>query len=199
MRRRLLAPTILLAAAVAACGSQAQSTLVGYKREPTPNVAVVTLPSVQADGAESDFSFHADPEGILLVYFGYTSCPDVCPTTLSDVGRTLDNLDAEESGRLEVAMVTVDPEVDTPDILVDYVRSFVPAAHAVRSTDTQRLGDLAEGFGASFGHGGDGIEHTGSLYAVNSEGDLVLTWPYGVTADDLESDIRQLLSDYELE
>jgi len=194
VNKRLLVVLMLVASALG-CGSQSRA-LVGYQRDPIPNVDVVALPSVETDGSETDFSFRADGDGLLLVYFGYTSCPDVCPTTLSDVRRVLDNLDSGDSGRIDVAMVTVDPEVDTPEVLVGYTRSFVADAHVVRTTDSDQLEKAAEQFGASFDKQGSDVQHTGALYGVDKDGNLLITWPYGVTADDLESDIRYLLDEH---
>jgi len=61
----------------------------------------------------------------LLVFFGFTSCPDVCPTTLSDISLWLEELGAD-GDLLVVALITVDPDRDTPDVLADYVSNFDP-------------------------------------------------------------------------
>ena len=89
----LLAPVVLLAAA---CGDDGdEAALRGIERLPIPDVSEPTLPDATADGA--DFSFVADDGEILLVYFGYTSCPDVCPTTLADVRTALREMPEEEA------------------------------------------------------------------------------------------------------
>ena len=72
------------------------------------------------------------------MYFGYTNCPDVCPTTMADLGAALDRLDDEDAARVDVAMVTVDPERDTA-VLADYVQSFVADAHAMATDDPAAL------------------------------------------------------------
>lgn len=195
---------MLLLAVPLACGDDPAPPLAGYERTPTPALGELTLPAVEpgagdvsADAdAERRFAFQADAGGLLLVYFGYTSCPDVCPTTLSDVRRALDGL-GDDAARVDLAMVTIDPEVDTPDILADYVRTFVPDAVALRTVDDGRLRTVAEAFGADYGKtevdGEAEVFHTASLYAVDAAGDLVLTWPFGTSASDLGADLAQLL------
>jgi protein SCO1/2 len=194
--RRLL--TVGVAAlALAACGGERE--LVGMTRDPEPQVDTVALPDVGADGAP--FEFRAPADGLLVVYFGYTNCPDICPTTMADLKVALDDL-GDDAERVEVAMVSVDPERDIP-VLADYIESFVPGAHAVASTDPAALRAVADPFGVSYdvrtGPTGDvQVGHSSNLFAVDDAGRLVLTWSVGggegtARADDLAADIRQLL------
>ena len=111
---------VVLAVAVAACGEPRE--LAGFVRTPAPSVATTSLPDV-ASGEQ--FDFVAPEDGLLLVYFGYTSCPDVCPTTLADVRTALGRL-GEDADRVELVMATVDPDRDTPERLAHYVRWFNP-------------------------------------------------------------------------
>ena len=77
----------------------------------------------------------------MLVYFGYTSCPDVCPTSLADLGAALDRLSPQERRRVQVGMVTVDPKRDTPKVLTTYLGHFFEGTttHAFRTTDPAEL------------------------------------------------------------
>ncbi|MFV0258071.1 MAG: SCO family protein [Acidimicrobiales bacterium] len=205
--------TVLLAAA--ACGSSSTPTTAGpetteaaaatevtayagYQREPIPSVAELGLPAVEADGSETPFLFRAQPDSLLLVYFGYTSCPDVCPTTLSDVRLAGEQLGAD-ADRVDLAMVTIDPEVDSPEVLVGYVRTFVPDAVALRTTDDARLRPVADRFGADYGKevvdGEAEVFHTASIYAVDDQGRLLMTWPFGIPPTDLATDLQRLLAD----
>ncbi len=184
---------------LASCGSDEPRPFAGFERTPTPVVAELTLPAVEADGAETPFDFVADEGHILVVYFGYTSCPDVCPTTLADLRRATDRNDVDGE-RVDLAMVTIDPTVDTPEVLTNYVRSFMPRATVIRTMDDERLRAVTDAFGADYGvlEGDDGesqVYHTGSLYAVDSSGGLLLTWPFGTSVDDLENDLSRLLSE----
>lgn len=181
----------------------AASGFAGVVRDPQPQVGDLTFPEVvdPGTGETSDFSFVApDPDGLLLVYFGYTSCPDVCPTTMADVKTALADL-GDDADRVSLAMVTVDPERDTGEVLDGYVRFFVPEnSHILRSEDFDQLHAVEDGFGArsdlvpkADGEGYD-VEHTGTLYAVDGDGTIVVEWPFGsVKGPQMASDMRQLL------
>jgi protein SCO1/2 len=135
-----------------------------------------------------------------LMYFGYTSCPDVCPTTMADVRSALEAL-GPDAERVSVAMATVDPERDTAEVLDGYLRFFVPErSHVLRTEDFGQLHEAEQVFGASSaltpeadGEGYD-VEHTGTLYVIDGEGRLVLEWPFGsVNFEQITDDLRQVL------
>ncbi|MEZ5260350.1 MAG: SCO family protein [Acidimicrobiales bacterium] len=130
----MAATLAVLTAVLAACGAERPDRLVGAVREPRPDVGQVTL----LEAGAGPFRFEAEPGHVLLTYFGYTSCPDVCPTTLADLKVVYEDLGAAAE-RVDLAMVTIDPEVDTAGLLTAYVRSFVPGAHAIVSTDDVAL------------------------------------------------------------
>ncbi len=189
---------LAVALSAAACGDDdgGSGALAGYVREPLPDVGALALP--EATNGGEPFGFRAPDGGLLLVYFGYTSCPDVCPTTLSDVRTALADLGEERSGDIELAMATVDPDRDVDQVLGGYVRSFVAGAHALRTTEDAELRRAAEGFGVEYDvtvtDGGEvEVVHTGSLYAVDDTGRLVVTWPFGTSVEDLTDDLDLLL------
>ncbi len=194
--RGVIAGSAVLAAVLAACGGDDRQ-LVGYVAEQPRQVDIAELPDVSDGGAP--FRFAAADDGLLLVYFGYTNCPDACPNTMGEVKRALEDM-GDDADRVDVAMVTVDPEGDT-DVLADYVRAFVPGAHAIATDDLGTLRRVASAFDASFGEvretasGTRVVDHSVLLYAVDDEGVLALTWPLGTDADDLAADIHQLLDD----
>jgi protein SCO1 len=174
----------------------------GYQREPLPEVGSLSLADATAEGAP--FELRAEPGGLLLVYFGYMNCPDYCPTTMSDVKLARARLDDPE--RVSVAMVTVDPDrdlvtdearCDDGAVLACYVRSFVPDAHALGSDDDAALAAAAAPFGVTYNVETSGdesiVSHSTSLYAVDDQGRLVLTWQFGTAIDDLAADIEALL------
>lgn len=176
-------------------GGCAQRELSGFVREPTPLVGEFGLPDVSRGGDR--FVFRADDGGLLLVYFGYTACPDVCPTTLADTRTALARL-GDEADRVDLAMATVDPGRDTDDVVTSYVQSFIPEGHALRTVEDADLRTAAAAFGVAYdvtvGDDGDvEVTHTGSLYAVDDEGRLLVTWPFGTTIDDLAADLELLL------
>jgi protein SCO1/2 len=202
--RRTAACVLAAAVALAACGGGddtdtgigADRELAGYRRDPAPVVGDLTLPDLTADGAE--FALRADPGEILTVYFGYTNCPDFCPTTLSDVRLATRRMERADAARIGLAMITVDPDRDLP-VLADYVTSFLDGAHALGTTDADRLATVAAPFGAGYeitttDAGEVEVAHSTSLYAVDDDGEIVLTWQFGVPIDDLASDLTQLLA-----
>lgn len=207
-RRSRLGGALVLATAlaVAACGSDSESgaggeaasdsALSGIVREPAPEVDLVALPSLTDPGDEIEF--RAEEGGLQVVYFGFTNCPDVCPTTMADLAVALRMLDDDVAERVEVVMVTVDPDRDL-DILDGYVTSFVPDAIAAGTDDTELLAAAGDPFGASWevretDDGSIEVDHSPFLYAVDDEGELVLTWQFGATSQDMADDITTLLS-----
>lgn len=183
--------------ALAACGGGDDvAELTGYTREPAPQVDTVALPDVSRGG--EPFDFRADEDGVLLVFFGFTNCPDICPTTMADTRGALGDL-GDDAGRVDVAMVTVDPDRDT-DVLTDYVQGFVDDAHAIATDDPAALRQAADSFGVSYEvatspSGEVEVGHSGYLFAVDDAGALRLTWPVGVSRDDLAADLEVLLDE----
>lgn len=160
-------------------------------------VSSVSLPEV-TEGAEGEFQFQAPPGEVLLAYFGYTGCPDICPTTLADVRDALEELDADDAARVELAMTTVDPERDTPELLNSYVGSFLPRFRVLRTEDPAQLQAAEDAFGArsSVTKTTDGrveVTHTGTLYGVTADGTIAVEWPFGTSVDTLAHDLELLL------
>ena len=196
----MVAGVVLAAVGLTGCGGDSgadpEAELAGIVREPLPVVDEAALPDVTHRG--EPFVFRGDEDGLLLVYFGYTSCPDVCPTTMADLRIVLDEL-GDDADRISVAMATVDPDRDSEDSLVAYVESFVEDAHALRTDDDDQLRAAADAFGADYAvtvtdDGEIEVAHTGAVYAVDAEGSLLLQWPFGTPFEDIESDVRTLLA-----
>ena len=183
---------VAIALALASCGGESRQ-LAGYSVEPVPAVGDIALPDLSNDGAE--FALRADTGKILVVYFGYTNCPDFCPNTMTNVKLARQQLD--DPAKLEMAMVTVDPARDL-GTLASYVTSFIPDAHALGTADASELARAASAFGVSYdvstdSNGEAEVAHTTLLYAVDDTGHVVLAWPFGVSIDDLAADIEELL------
>jgi protein SCO1/2 len=176
-----------------------ERVLAGVVRDPAPVVDATTLPSLTEPG--TDLSFRADDGGLRAVYFGYTNCPDVCPTTMADWTVALRRLPPEVAERVSTVMVTVDPERDN-DVLADYVRSFVPDAEAAGTLDADRLAAAAAPFGVTYGvttndEGEVEVEHSGFLYLVGDDGRLLVTWPFGTASAEIAADVAALFEQQE--
>ena len=194
--------TIALATAAAGCGGdEDQAALRGFTRTPAAHVGSVGLPDVAPGSAGAPMAFRAGPGELLLAYFGYTTCPDICPTTLADVRLALGRLPAAQRRRVTVAMATVDPERDTPKVLNGYLRHFFSTWHALRTTDPAALRRAEKPFGARHEIGpekADGdydVSHTAVLYAVDDAGVVRVEWPFGSAPEDIAADLRTLLAE----
>jgi protein SCO1/2 len=183
-------PLLVALALVAVACAAAQPA--GIVRDPAPEVGGFALPD--SDGVERSF---VGPEGgYLLVYFGFTNCPDVCPTTMADLRQALSDI-GDDAERFEVAMVTVDPDRDGYAEVQRYVDTFFGDGLALRTEDDDRLREVAGGFGADYDvalvDGEVEVGHTAYLYAVDEDGRMLLQWPFGVSADDIAGDLEILL------
>ncbi len=193
-----IAPTILLAfTALAGCG-QDEEQLVGYQILPAPQIGHLSVDDASHDGA--NFPIRAQPGGLLVAFLGFTNCPDVCPIAMSEVGQALERL-GDDSAPIDVAMLTVDPRRDTPDVLTEYVQQFVENAHALRTEDPAQLQSIVEAFGATYAaehdvHGDTtDVGHTDYTYLLDDTGQVVLTWTAEMTVDDLVNDLAIMLAE----
>lgn len=192
--KRALARLSVLIVALAACGGSDRELVGGPLASVPPVTADISLPDLTDGGAE--FRLTASPGELLLVYFGYTNCPDFCPTTLSNVKLARQQLDEPE--RIDMAMVTVDPDRDLA-VLAEYVTGFSPDFHALGTDDPQALARAAEPFQVTYEvrevDGEVQVGHTTALYAVDETGAVVVRWRPDVTIDDLAADLDQLLDE----
>ena len=135
----------------------------------------------------------------MALYFGFTSCPDVCPTTLGHLRGALRDL-GDEADKVQVAMVSIDPARDTPEVLNEYVGSFVDDYRAYRTEDPALLGTAEATFGVtatrqetSSESGYYTFDHTATVFVVDPSGTVVLEWPYGTSPSAMAGDLRRLL------
>jgi protein SCO1 len=132
---------------------------------------------------------------VVVVFFGFTHCPDVCPTTLADVSQVVKQL-GPDAGRVQVLFVTVDPERDTKEVLGKYVTAFDPAFLGLYgdAAATQRA---AKEFKVYYEKRktGDGysVDHSGQSYVIDPQGRLRLLVRPDRIASDLPEDLRTLL------
>lgn len=134
---------------------------------------------------------------VVVMYFGYTFCPDVCPTTLSRLATALDLL-GDEAEDVQVLMVSVDPERDTPDALARYVPGFDESFIGLTGT-RQEVAQLATVYGVYFEKSEVDsaadylVDHTATLMVVDRDGYLKLVLPFDVSAVDIAEDLDYLV------
>lgn len=167
----------------------------GYVKSPARDVASVSLPTVA--GEETPMVPPAG--GLLIVYFGYTQCPDVCPLTLGVLKRAVAAQTPADSKRVHVAMITVDPSRDTDKVFGTYLHGYFPSGLALRTDDPVRLRAAADGFGADYSirataDGKRQVDHSAELYVVDDHGKIVLAWPYGLGPEPIARDLQRLLA-----
>ncbi len=194
-RVRAHARALLLAALLAsASGAGAAAAFRSAVLDPPRPAPDFTLPT--PDGGE--FRLGGQRGKVVALVFGYTFCPDVCPTTLADLAAAKRRL-GDDGRRLVVAFVTVDPERDGPERLRQYTavfdRSFLgltgPAEQLARIrqaygvTATKRV---VPGTSAAYL-----IDHSAFVYVVDADGRLRLMFPFGTSIDDMTHDLRLLM------
>ena len=131
----------------------------------------------------------------VVLFFGFTQCPDVCPTTLAEIAGAVKKLGAD-ADRVQVLFVTVDPERDTPKLLADYVSAFDPRFLALRG-DLPATQRVAKDFKISFAKREQGagytVDHSPQSYVIDTQGRLRLLVRHDRIASDLPEDLKSLL------
>jgi protein SCO1 len=133
----------------------------------------------------------------VAVFFGFTQCPDVCPTTLAELAQAKKLLGAK-GDKVQVVFVTVDPERDTPEVLKAYVANFDPRAIALRGSPEQ-VAQMAKEFKVFFkkvegkAPGSYTMDHSAATYIYDPQGRLRLYARYGSGPQALASDLGKLL------
>ena len=134
---------------------------------------------------------------VVVLFFGFTHCPDICPTTLADVAAVMKKL-GKDADRVQVLMVTVDPERDTPEVLSKYVPAFDPRFIGLYgdAAATQRAAKEFKIFYEKRKAGGSySVDHSGQSYVIDPQGRLRLFVRHDRIAQDLAEDLRALLSE----
>lgn len=151
-----------------------------------------TLKNVNGDISLSDYRGK-----LVLVYFGYTFCPDICPATLANVGQALKQI-GSRSDEVQTIMISLDPQRDTPEKLAEYVKHFHPSFLGVTGTkeEVDRVASLY-GIFYQVNQGSEAtdylIDHTATLLVIDREGYLKLVFPFGVTSEEIADDLKYML------
>jgi protein SCO1/2 len=135
----------------------------------------------------------------MLLYFGYTFCPDVCPTTLNEVAAALDKLGAK-ADRVQALFITVDPRRDSPAVIRDYTAAFSPRIMGLTGTPEQ-IAEVAREYrvyyapqAAGAAGGGYTVDHSSILYLMDPDGRFVVPIRTDETGAAMAADIAKRLS-----
>lgn len=193
---RAWALVALLSLALLACGEK-------------PGAPVEPFKATDITGAEFGRDFHltghdgrprslANFRGkVVVLFFGYTHCPDVCPTTLGDLSLVMRRL-GSDAARVQVLFVTLDPERDTPALLAQYVPSFYPSFLGLFG-DAAATAQVAKEFRVFYrkvdvgSRAGYALDHSAGMYVFDRAGHLRLFVNYGLGADAITHDLKALL------
>jgi protein SCO1/2 len=137
----------------------------------------------------------------VYVFFGFVNCPDVCPTTLQELGKVYKALNPAEQSRVQVVLITADPERDTPQRLAQYVKAFSPSFLGLGGS-LKDIATTAQGYGVFFeknqikSPSEYNVAHTASVFLIDPAGNLNLIYSNGKTADTQKMlrDLRWVLS-----
>ena len=135
---------------------------------------------------------------VTVIFFGFTQCPDVCPTTMAELAQVKKAL-GKDGERLQGVFVSVDPERDTPEILKKYMGSFDPSFVALRGTLEQTKA-VAKEFKVFYAkvpgktEGSYTVDHTAGSYILDTQGKVRLFVRYGSGAEALTADLKALLA-----
>jgi protein SCO1 len=136
----------------------------------------------------------------VLLFFGYTSCPDVCPTTLAELKQALDALDEENARQVQVVFITVDPERDTPERVQEYVNHFNPDFIGLSGSESelvqvwQKYGvfrEIVDGTSTA----GYIVNHTARVTLIDQDGNMRISFAFETPVEDIVHDLKLLLKE----
>jgi len=164
--------------------------------EPYPPASEFVL--TRDDG--TSFQLSEKRGDIVLLFFGYTSCPDVCPTTLAELNQALEKLKDEDADRVQVVFITVDPERDTPERAQEYVNHF-NASFVGLSGSEEELSKVWDDYGVYRaivdGESAAGylVDHTARVTLIDGDGNLRISFAFDLAVDDIVHDLKLILKE----
>ena len=170
---------------------------------PNPPETVASAPPTGGDfvldSAEGLLDTTALRGKVVLLFFGYTHCPDICPTSLAMIAQALAQLSPDELARVRTVFVSLDPERDTPALLKDYVAFFHPSMIGATGKP-EAVTAVAARYGVVFGRqevgskAGYVIDHSAWTYVLGPDGRLANRLPPAATVEQTLAEIRKQLS-----
>ncbi len=137
---------------------------------------------------------------VVVMFFGYMHCPDVCPTTLAELTQVLQQIGPDAAQRVQVLFVTIDPERDSAPLLAQYVQAFNPTFKALRPADEAQLAKIGKDFRIYYAKAktkstdGYTMDHTAASYVFDTHGKLRLFVRDGVGPEPWVHDLKLLLN-----
>ena len=134
---------------------------------------------------------------VVLLYFGYTFCPDVCPATISDLRRVQEAVNRDD---LQVLFISVDPARDTPEVAHAYASGFHPSFVGLSGT-AEEIASAAAGWGVFYelgepdASGNYPVDHTARIFVVDKAGRFRLSYPFETPVEDITADAKILLEE----
>lgn len=190
---RTLPPLLLaLVLLITACGGGAHT----WHGSPYPDPA--GAPEIELTDMHGDPFRLSDQRGkAVLLFFGYTYCPDICPTTVGELRWVFDRL-GSEADNVRFVFITVDPDRDTPEALQQYLAKFHPDFLGLRGDETRLRGmEQAYGVYSEAETHADGeaylVTHTARLFLVDTDGLLRTNYSFGTDPEQILADLRYLL------
>lgn len=158
--------------------------------QPAPEINLT-----RADGGV--FQLSTERGKVVYLFFGYTSCPDVCPTTMAEMRKVIESA-GKKADQVRVVFVTVDPDRDTPEKVQKYVSIFDPGFIGL-SGSMDELEPVWNEYGvyrkieAETSPGNYPVTHSSRLYLIDQDGNLRLSYAFGTSTDDIARDLKTLL------
>ncbi len=133
----------------------------------------------------------------VVLFFGYTHCPDVCPTTMADMANAMKLL-GEEANKVQVIFITLDPERDTQEVLAKYVPSFDKRfvglyGNAAQIAETAKTYKVFSEKQVEAGKSGYTIDHSAGSFVYDKEGKIRIYFKYGQKPNEIASDLKQIM------
>jgi len=135
----------------------------------------------------------------MLIFFGYTYCPDVCPTELSTIAEAMDLLGPEKSKQIQPLFISVDPPRDTPEVMANYVVQFHPSIVGLTGTEDE-IAQLAKSFRTYYaraeGSEGDedyAVDHSATTYLMGPDGQFETTFSYGTPPEAMAAALEKFI------
>lgn len=155
-------------------------------------------PEIQLSRANGEVFRLSDMRGrVVAIFFGYTSCPDICPTTMAELNQAMGRL-GDRSDRVQVLFVTVDPERDTPQRVQEYVDHFNPAFIGLSGSEAELakvwsdygvFREIVKGISAA----GYLVDHTARVTVIDQQGNLRISFPFDASVEDIVHDLNLLI------